>query len=72
VLSGEQGVQKPDTRIFLAAVAALGVEPADALMVGNAAPTDGGAPALGIATLILSRPDRLRPRGLDVVLPLLG
>jgi HAD superfamily hydrolase (TIGR01509 family) len=71
VLSCELGVQKPDPRMFLAATAALGVEPSDALMVGDTARTDGGAAAVGITTLILPRPDELAPRGLDIVLPLL-
>lgn len=72
VLSCELGVQKPDPMMFLTATGALGVEPADALMVGDTARTDGGAAAVGITTLILPRPDGLRPRGLDVVLRLLG
>ena len=71
VLSCELGVQKPDPRMFLAATAALGVEPGEALMVGDTAPTDGGAAAAGIATLILPRHEELGPRGLDVVLGLL-
>jgi FMN phosphatase YigB (HAD superfamily) len=57
--------------MFLAATTALEVEPSDALMVGDTARTDGGAAAGGIATLILSRPEELGPRGLDVVLRLL-
>ena len=40
-------------------------------MVGDTAETDGGAAAVGIATLILPRPDELGPRGLDIVLRLL-
>lgn len=71
VLSCEMGVQKPDPRMFLAATTALAVEPTDALMVGDTAPTDGGAVAVGIATLILPRLEELGPRGLDAVLRLL-
>jgi HAD superfamily hydrolase (TIGR01493 family) len=71
VLSCELGVQKPDPRMFLTATTAVGAEPADALMVGDTAGTDGGAASVGIATLILPRPDELVPRGLDVVLRLL-
>jgi HAD superfamily hydrolase (TIGR01509 family) len=71
VLSCELGVQKPDPKMFLAATTAVGVEPGDALMVGDTARTDGGAASVGIATLILPRPDEPVPRGLDVVLRLL-
>jgi putative hydrolase of the HAD superfamily len=71
VLSCELGVQKPDPRIFRAATTELGVKPGDALMVGDTARTDGGATAVGIATLILPRPDEVVPRGLDAVLRLL-
>ena len=71
VLSCELGIQKPDPRIFLAAASAIGVEAGEALMVGDTAETDGGAAAVGIATLILPRPDELGPRGLDIVLRLL-
>jgi putative hydrolase of the HAD superfamily len=71
ILSCELGVQKPDPRMFLAATTAVGVEPADALMVGDTARTDGSATAAGIATLILPRPEEAVPRGLGVVLPLL-
>jgi HAD superfamily hydrolase (TIGR01509 family) len=71
VLSCELGVQKPDKRMFLAATTALGVEPTDTLMVGDTASTDGGAAAVGIATLILPRPEQPVRRGLDVVLGLL-
>jgi HAD superfamily hydrolase (TIGR01509 family) len=70
ILSCELGVQKPDARMFLTATEALGVEPSDALMVGDTARTDGGAAAVRIATLILPRPEELVPRGLDVVLGL--
>jgi HAD superfamily hydrolase (TIGR01509 family) len=72
VLSFEHGFQKPDARIFTLALDALEVLPDDALMVGDRASHDGGAAAVGIATLILARPpDRLEPRGLEVVTRLL-
>ena len=72
VLSFEHGFQKPDPRMFQMALDALGVEAGEALMVGDWAPVDGGAVSIGIATLILPRPTELIPRGLDVVLRLLG
>lgn len=71
VLSFEHGFQKPDPRMFQMALDALGAEAGEALMVGDWAPTDGGAVSVGITTLILPRPTKLVPRGLDVVLRLL-
>ena len=53
VLSFEHGVQKPDPAIFRLALDALGVEPAEAFMVGDRASHDGGAVAVGIPTLLL-------------------
>lgn len=73
VLSFEHGIQKPDPRMFTLALDALGARPEHALMVGDRASHDGGAAAAGIATLILpSPPERLEPRGLEVVTRLLG
>lgn len=69
IVSAEHGVQKPDPRIFQIALAALGVAPAEALMVGDRASHDGGAADAGIATLILPPPPAdLVPRGLEIVL----
>jgi HAD superfamily hydrolase (TIGR01509 family) len=53
VLSFEHGVQKPDRRIFEIALDALGVDAADALMVGDRAAHDGAAIGAGIATWLL-------------------
>lgn len=72
VLSFEHGIQKPDARMFRLALDELNVEPQEALMVGDTARTDGGAACIGVATLILPRPDDLVPRGLDVILRLLA
>jgi HAD superfamily hydrolase (TIGR01509 family) len=73
VLSFEHGIQKPDPRMFGLALDALDVRPEHALMVGDRASHDGGAAAEGIATLILPPPpERLEPRGLDVVTRLVG
>jgi HAD superfamily hydrolase (TIGR01509 family) len=73
VLSFEHGIQKPDPRMFTLALDPLEVRPEHALMVGDRASHDGGAAAVGIATLILpSPPGRLEPRGLEVVVGLLG
>lgn len=48
-LSYEHGVQKPDVRLFRAACEALGLHPADVLMVGDDRHADGGAADLGCA-----------------------
>ena len=40
VISGELGTEKPDRRIFKAALKALGVKAEDAVMVGNRVDTD--------------------------------
>lgn len=56
VTCAETGVRKPDPRIFLEALARLGVEPGRALHVGDNADTDGaGAAAAGIDARILDR-----------------
>jgi putative hydrolase of the HAD superfamily len=57
--SKSHGVRKPDPSIFEAALAALGVEPAEAAMVG-ASPEDDveGARALGMRALLLDRDER--------------
>lgn len=52
-LSFEQRQQKPDPRLFLAALDALGVRPDEALMVGDRSGPDGGAVDVGIPTLLL-------------------
>jgi FMN phosphatase YigB (HAD superfamily) len=53
VLSYEHGVRKPDPSIFRIALDALGVAPADALMVGDRARYDGPAVEIGLPTLLL-------------------
>ena len=52
-LSCEVGAQKPDPVMFLRTLDALGVPPADALMVGDRSRPDGAAVELGVATLLL-------------------
>ena len=71
VLSYEVGVLKPHGSIFERALAALGAEPGDALMVGDSARDDAGAAAIGIRTLLLPRTEG-REHGLDVVLRIVG
>jgi putative hydrolase of the HAD superfamily len=52
-LSYELGVIKPDPRIFQAALASLGSDASETLMVGDHPEADRGGEALGIRTLIL-------------------
>jgi HAD superfamily hydrolase (TIGR01509 family) len=70
VLSYEVGAVKPDPRIFAAACAALGVAPAEAVMVGDHAAADGGAADAGIRTLLIPMSPAGAPHGLDAVLRL--
>jgi HAD superfamily hydrolase (TIGR01549 family) len=72
VISFEHGFQKPDPRMFLTALELLGVAAGDALMVGDRVSHDGGAAPVRIDTLILPAPREFGPRGLDVVLGMLG
>ncbi|GAA3892358.1 HAD family hydrolase [Saccharothrix violaceirubra] len=65
VLSYEEGVIKPDARIFRIACERLGVRPEETLMVGDSEEADGGARAIGCAVEIVDplataqRPDAL-------------
>lgn len=66
-LSYEHEIQKPDPRLFARACETLGVDPADALMVGDDRHADAGATAVGCAVHFVDplpvdrRPDGLRP-----------
>ena len=70
VLSFEHGVQKPDPPIFRIALDELGVEPQEALMVGDRAAYDGAAIALGIPTLLLAPLEDVADERLDLVMRL--
>ncbi|MEU5694694.1 HAD family hydrolase [Actinosynnema sp. NPDC020468] len=65
VLSYEEGVVKPDPKIFRIACERLGVHPSEALMVGDSEEADGGAAAVGCRVEIVppdptgERPDAL-------------
>ncbi|MFG2307957.1 HAD family hydrolase [Streptomyces sp. NPDC048566] len=73
VLSYEQGIQKPDPRLFAIACSALGAAPEDTLMVGDDPRADGGAAALGCSVhLVGHRPVADRPDALRAVLDLTG
>ncbi|MFE6160551.1 HAD family hydrolase [Streptomyces sp. NPDC056486] len=69
-LSYEHEIQKPDPRLFANACEAIGVDPADALMVGDDRHADAGAAAIGCAVHFVDHlPVDRRPDGL---LPVLG
>jgi len=71
-LSFEQGVQKPDPRMFTRTLAALGVDPEEALMVGDRSRPDGAAVESGIPTLLLPPLRSAEDRRLHHVLTLCG
>ena len=70
-LSFEHGIQKPNPRLFELALEQLGVTASESLMVGDRPKRDGGAAAVGIATLILPPVPNYTSRGLDLVLRLI-
>ncbi|ONI82659.1 haloacid dehalogenase [Saccharothrix sp. ALI-22-I] len=65
VLSYQEGFIKPDPKLFQIACDRLGVDPSEALMIGDSPEADGGAAAIGCAVEIVqphptsSRPDAL-------------
>jgi FMN phosphatase YigB (HAD superfamily) len=64
-LSGETGFRKPDPRAFISAAEALGVAPAECIMVGDRIDNDiAPAKALGMATILFKtgRHRRQQPR----------
>lgn len=69
VLSYEVGRCKPDPGIFLRACGMLGVDPEQALMVGDS-PADAGAVNAGCAVLVLPAADAGKANGLGAVLDL--
>jgi HAD superfamily hydrolase (TIGR01509 family) len=71
-LSFEQGVQKPDPRVFRRTLDALGVAPDEALMVGDRSRPDGAAVESGITTLLLPPLRDVADRRLHAVLRLCG
>lgn len=71
VMSYQHGVTKPSPVLFGAACDALGVEPAEALMVGDNHRNDGGAIDSGVRTLLLPLVPSGSPRGLSAVLGIL-
>jgi HAD superfamily hydrolase (TIGR01509 family) len=73
VLSFEVGAVKPNPEIFQTALARLGVDAADALMVGDSEEADGGAKAVGCRfALVDPLPTEQRPDGLIAALGTAG
>lgn len=72
VLSFEQGRQKPDPALFAYALAALGTQAHETLMVGDRARPDGPAVEQGITTLLLPPLEHPEQRRLHHVLALVG
>ncbi|MGU3650574.1 HAD family hydrolase [Mycolicibacterium sp. A43C] len=69
VLSFEVGAVKPDPAIFSAALARLGVDAEETLMVGDSEEADGGAREVGCAfALVDPLPTGERPDGLRTAL----
>jgi HAD superfamily hydrolase (TIGR01509 family) len=63
VLSYERGVEKPNPEIFRVACAELGVDPNDAVMIGDNPQADGGAQALGIRFVLVPADPARREAG---------
>lgn len=66
-LSCELGIQKPDLRIFQAALDGLDADPSRTLMVGDRPSRDGAAAELGMTCLIVPRPTSASARRLHHV-----
>jgi HAD superfamily hydrolase (TIGR01509 family) len=65
VLSYEVGAIKPDPAIFTAALTRLGVDAADAVMVGDSEEADGGARGVGCGFILVDPlPTAVRTAGL--------
>ena len=71
-LSFEQGVQKPNPLMFQRTLDALGLDPDDAIMVGDRSRPDGAAIESGITTLLLPPLRTVGDRRLHKVLSLCG
>jgi putative hydrolase of the HAD superfamily len=79
VISGKEGVEKPDPAIFRLALERSGVAPEEAVFVGDHPRLDvQAASELGMTGILIDRPGRyhdfegLRVRALTELLPILG
>jgi HAD superfamily hydrolase (TIGR01549 family) len=70
VMSYQLGVTKPAAIMFHTACERLGVDPPEAMMVGDNFRNDGGAADAGLRTLLLPMVQSGSVRGLDAVLAL--
>ena len=71
-LSFEQGVQKPDPRMFTRTLTSLGIEAERSLMVGDRSRPDGAAVESGLTALLLPPLARPTDRRLHLVTTLCG
>ncbi|WP_281181926.1 HAD family hydrolase [Nocardia vaccinii] len=72
VLSGEQGIQKPDPAIFRRALELLGTRAEQTLMVGDRASRDGVAIEVGMPTLLVPALTDPQQRRLHLVTNAIG
>ena len=72
VLSGEQGIQKPDPAIFRLALDLLGTRAGQTLMVGDRPSRDGVAIEVGMPTLLVPALTDPRQRRLHIVTNAIG
>ena len=70
--SHQHRIEKPDPRLFLEACRAIGSRPSATLMVGDSPVADGGAARAGLPVLILPQSRDGEPRGLELVLKIVG
>lgn len=67
LLSHEQGMTKPDARLFARACDLLEVNPHETLMVGDNSYADGGSVAAGVAAFLLPTLSQHRERDYDLI-----
>ena len=73
VLSFQEGAIKPDEKLFRIACDRLGVDPKDALMIGDSEEADGGAAVLGsLVEIVPGLPTTQRPDALLAALAKYG
>ncbi|GAA2790200.1 hypothetical protein GCM10010441_14210 [Kitasatospora paracochleata] len=72
VLSFEHGTCKPDPAIFRTALDRLGVQPSEALMVGDRSGHDGAAVEAGVTTLLVPPLTDVAEKRLHLVLAACG
>lgn len=68
VISGSVGLKKPDPRIFELALAPAGLDPAQAVFVGDAAEDVDGARAAGLRAIAIARNGAAAPPDADATI----